>query len=236
VLRHGLPPSATPSLPIAEREAIVLCISNGEHRKNHEVLLRTLRHQRALSIWFLGIDPENTARIAELAALAVPGRWRVLPPLTNNGVAELLGLCAVLAMPSRAEGFGLPVLEAMATGAVVLTTRHLAIPEVGGDAVAYSTTDPVELAGALARLLDNEGQRHDYAHRARARAASFRWESSAAAHRVAYRSAAALVPAATGPITLPVLAAEQKVVTQRAARTAVKQVPAGLDGENGPGH
>jgi len=153
-----------------------------------------------------------------------------------DDVAPLLGGAIVVAYPSQGEGFGLPVLEAMATGAVVLTTRHLAIPEVGGDAVAYSTTDPVELAGALARLLDNEGQRHDYAQRARERAASFRWESSAAAHRVAYRSAAAQVPAATGPITLPVLAAEQKVVTQRAAQTAVKQVPAGLDGENGSGH
>ena len=54
----------------------------------------------------------------------------------------------LVAYPSLGEGFGLPVLEAMACGAAVLTTRRLALPEVGGDAVAYAEPS---VAGARRR-------------------------------------------------------------------------------------
>ena len=56
-------------------------------------------------------------------------------------LAGLLGGAELVAYPSLGEGFGLPVLEAMACGAPVLTTRRLSLPEVGGDAVAYTEPD-----------------------------------------------------------------------------------------------
>ena len=61
----------------------------------------------------------------------------------------LLGGAMVVAYPSKAEGFGLPVLEAMACGAAVLTARRLSLPEVGGDAVAYTEPDADSIAEAL---------------------------------------------------------------------------------------
>ena len=67
----------------------------------------------------------------------------------------LLGGALVVAYPSLGEGFGLPVLEAMACGAAVLTTRKLSLPEVGGDAVAYTGTGAGDIAAALSDLLDN---------------------------------------------------------------------------------
>ena len=71
----------------------------------------------------------------------------------------LLGGAQVVAYPSLGEGFGLPVLEAMACGAAVLTTRKLSLPEVGGDAVAYTGTGAGDIAAALADLLDAPDRR-----------------------------------------------------------------------------
>jgi glycosyltransferase involved in cell wall biosynthesis len=88
------------------------------------------------------------------------------------------------------EGFGLPVLEAMACGVTVLTTRRLALPEVGGDAVAYSEPDAASIATALGELLDDPDRRKALAAAAVERAAGFTWDACAAAHIAAYEKAA----------------------------------------------
>ncbi|MGH3857570.1 MAG: glycosyltransferase, partial [Pseudonocardiaceae bacterium] len=108
-------------------------------------------------------------------------------------LAELsgfLGGAAVVAYPSRGEGFGLPVLEAMAAGAAVLTTRRLAIPEVGGDAVAYCGIDAEDIAAGLVGLLDDPARRAELSAAGQRRAKDFSWAVSAARHREAYRRAA----------------------------------------------
>ncbi|MGH3770390.1 MAG: glycosyltransferase family 4 protein [Pseudonocardiaceae bacterium] len=123
---------------------------------------------------------------------AVPHRVRVIRagylPLAE--LSGFLGGAVVVAYPSRGEGFGLPVLEAMAAGAAVLTTRRLAIPEVGGDAVAYCGIDAEDIAAGLVELLDDPARRAELSAAGQRRAKDFSWAASAARHREAYHRAA----------------------------------------------
>lgn len=125
------------------------------------------------------------------AVRAAHPRLRVLVPgyLPLDDLPGFLSGAQVLAYPSLGEGFGLPVLEAMACGAVVLTTRELSLPEVGGDAVAYCGTDEDAIARELRALLDDPARRHDLAGAAVTRAAGFDWPASARAHVAAYEDA-----------------------------------------------
>jgi glycosyltransferase involved in cell wall biosynthesis len=118
------------------------------------------------------------------AVAGVPGHLRLLRPgyLRFADLPGYLGGALVAAYPSYGEGFGLPVLEAMACGAPVLTTPRLSLPEVGGDAVAYTGPDPEEIARDLGRLLDDEPRRLALAAAGLARAKEFSWDSSAEVH------------------------------------------------------
>jgi glycosyltransferase involved in cell wall biosynthesis len=124
----------------------------------------------------------------EAAAAEVPEGLRLIRPgyLPLVDLPALLGGALVVAYPSLGEGFGLPVLEAMACGAAVLTTPRLSLPEVGGDAVAYAEPDVASLAAALGGLLDDAPRRAALARAGTERAATFTWEASAEAHLKAY--------------------------------------------------
>jgi glycosyltransferase involved in cell wall biosynthesis len=132
--------------------------------------------------WDQGVDP---------AIAAVPAGLSVLRPgyLPLDDLAGYLSGASVVAYPSLGEGFGLPVLEAMACGAPVLTTRALSLPEVGGDAVAYCDPSPESIGTALGQLLGSAHERDTLAGRAVQRAATFTWEASARAHVAAFEDA-----------------------------------------------
>ncbi|MEV6928892.1 glycosyltransferase family 1 protein [Dactylosporangium sp. NPDC051485] len=134
-----------------------------------------------------GHDDEIDAAIAE-----VPSHLRLLRPgyLRYADLPGFLGGAVVAAYPSFGEGFGLPILEAMACGAPVLTTPRLSLPEVGGDAVAYTGPSPDEIARDLAALLDDTERRTALAKAGAARAKEFTWESSAEVHLAAWTRAA----------------------------------------------
>ena len=91
----------------------------------------------------------------------MPPNLRLVRPgyLPFADLPGFLGGALVVAAPSRGEGFGLAVLEAMACGAPVLTTYRTSLPEVGGDAVAYTEPDAESIAVALRALLDDPERR-----------------------------------------------------------------------------
>ena len=121
----------------------------------------------------------------------VPSQLRVLRPgyLRFTDLRGFLGGALVVAYPSHGEGFGLPVLEAMACGAAVLTTPRLSLPEVGGDAVAYTEPDPAAIAVALSSLLGDPARRAQLGEAGHLRSLEFTWAASAEAHMASYTRA-----------------------------------------------
>jgi alpha-1,3-rhamnosyl/mannosyltransferase len=99
----------------------------------------------------------------------------------------------VVALPSTYEGFGFPLLEAMASGAPVLAARAGALPEVGGDATAYvdAPHDAEAWADALRALVRDDAARAELATRGLARAATFSWDRCAAQTLAVLRDVAA---------------------------------------------
>jgi glycosyltransferase involved in cell wall biosynthesis len=183
------------SLGLAPDEEFVAFLGTLEPRKNVVALIRgwvaaSHRLERPPTLVLAGgagWDGELDAAIA-----AVPAGLRLLRPgyLPLADLPGLLGAASVVAYPSLGEGFGLPVLEAMACGAAVLTTRRLSLPEVGGDAVSYTEPDDASIADALARLLADPELRAELGRAGQARAAQFSWQACAAAHLRAYQRAA----------------------------------------------
>lgn len=133
-----------------------------------------------------GWDEEISALLA-----SVPSHMRVVTPgyLPLEDLAGFLAGALVLAYPSKGEGFGLPVLEAMACGACVLTTPVLSLPEVGGDAVAYCDTSDHDIARGLRELYDDPKKRETLGRAGRERASEFTWKRSAEVHIRAFEAA-----------------------------------------------
>jgi alpha-1,3-rhamnosyl/mannosyltransferase len=114
------------------------------------------------------------------ALRALGDRARVLGHVPDAVLWELYRRCSVFCYPSLAEGFGLPVLEAMAAGAAVVTSNVSSLPEVGGDAVEYADPRDVgSIATALRAVLEDERHRAALRARAAARAREFTWASFA---------------------------------------------------------
>jgi glycosyltransferase involved in cell wall biosynthesis len=110
--------------------------------------------------------------------------------IEGSDLAVLYSHAGVLVLPSLYEGFGLPVLEAMACGAPVVCSNAGPLPEVAGDAaVLLPPTDPQAWADAISRLLTQPRDADVLRARGFARAASFSWDRTALATREVYREA-----------------------------------------------
>jgi glycosyltransferase involved in cell wall biosynthesis len=179
----GAPPddAELASLPAP---GFVLAVGTLEPRKNLPRLVeayRTLegelqaRHPLAV-VGALGWDTGQT-----LAALRSLGERAItLGYVSDGALAELYRRCSAFCYPSLGEGFGLPVLEAMAAGAPVVTSNLSSLPEVGGDAVEY--VDPASvasIAAGLRRVLSDEALQETLRRAGRERAKQFSWAAFA---------------------------------------------------------
>ncbi len=170
-----------------------------EPRKNVTALLdayAAVRDARAVTgsdtPWLVlsGARGWDEAAIARLDALQDADHVIEAGYLPLEDLSGFLGGAEFVVYPSLGEGFGLPVVEAMATGACVLTTRRLSLPEVGGDAAVYTEPSASALGAAMASLLDDPALVASHRAAALRRASSFTWEATAAVHVDAYAAVA----------------------------------------------
>jgi len=125
-----------------------------------------------------------------IARHGLTGQVQLLGRVSDDQLSALYAGCRAFVYPSLYEGFGLPVLEAMACGAPVIASRSASIPEVVGDAgVLVDPASVRSLAAALRRVNGSAVLRRDLRRRALARAATFSWAGAAASTLAIYESA-----------------------------------------------
>jgi glycosyltransferase involved in cell wall biosynthesis len=128
-------------------------------------------------------DPRAAARQA-----GVNDRVRFIGEVAEDDKPALYSLATCFVFPSLYEGFGLPVLEAMACGAPVVTSRTSSLGELAGDgALLVDPQSEEELAGAIGRFIEKPALRAEYAMRGRERARHFQWSETTQLTVQAYR-------------------------------------------------
>ena len=155
----------------------VLQVGRIEPRKNQGAALAAIERLEGVMLAVAG--PERDGALA--ARLRTSSRARVLGRVDAPTLELLYRRAKAVVVPSLYEGFGLPVLEAMARGQIVVAARNSSLPEVGGDAVLYvdDPNDPVALAEALEKAIGDRKTRTRLHKAALERAAGFTWERSA---------------------------------------------------------
>ena len=165
----------------AEREKIVLHVGAIQRRKNIARLVEAFDSVDA--DWQLvlagsqGYGAEEIA--ARIAAARSRDRIRLLGYVGEAELAQWYARASIFAFPSLDEGFGMPVLEAMAAGAPVIASNRSAIPEVAGDAAwLVDPENTGELAAAIQELTRNPERRAELSLRGLSRATQFSWSEA----------------------------------------------------------
>ena len=146
-----------------------------------------------VTLVLVGTDRGEVTRLSERAARAGhAAALQVVGPVDDAALVAWYRRAAALVYPSLYEGFGLPMLEAMATGTPVIAADASTSGEVtGGAAVLVPATDTRAWAEAIRGVLLDAGRRAELRHRGLSRAALFTWERTARATWQAYSDAAA---------------------------------------------
>lgn len=182
---EATPVPGLPDLPPGT-ERFVLAIGTAEPRKDFPGLVRAFEKvaesRKDLALVLAGPEGWGSEELRETIS-ASPMRRQMIQTgwLDDRTLFALLGRASLLCFPSLYEGFGFPPLQAMAAGIPVVATRAGALPEVLGSAAELvPPRDETALAGALARVLDDEQHRRQLILKGRERARAFTWERCAA--------------------------------------------------------
>ncbi len=180
----GGEPTVRPIAPIARlaelgvKGAFILQVGRIETRKNQLAALAAVERLHRVTLVVAG--PERDPVVA--ARLRASPKCRVLGAVDQPTLELLYRRAGALVVPSLYEGFGLPVLEGMARGKVVVAARASSLPEVGGEGILLveNPNDPDQLTVALDTALRDEELRLRLGRAARRRAARFTWDRCAA--------------------------------------------------------
>ena len=187
VTLEGVDPSfrqKQPAPAVAGGGAYLLCVAHTYPHKNVGRLVRAFNRvagEIPHRLVLVGKARLGEAEVAAALRESPPGRVVRIAGLPGRELVALYQAADWFVFPSLYEGFGLPVLEAMAAGAPVLTTREASLPEIGGEAVRYADgRDEGAFAEALRAAVALPGaERARQVEAAKARAAGFTWDASA---------------------------------------------------------
>jgi glycosyltransferase involved in cell wall biosynthesis len=189
VVHHGVHLPAT----LAQvRRPVILSVGTLQTRKNTRALVEAFSQLDAPE-WRLvlagGRGYGAEAVDAAIAASPRRGDIQVLGHVTDTQRHQLYAQASVFAFPSLEEGFGIPVLEAMAHGLPVVTANTSSLPEIAGEAaLLVDPGDTTALAAALQHLIDDSARREQLAVLGLARAAGFSWSRASEATWEIYRA------------------------------------------------
>jgi glycosyltransferase involved in cell wall biosynthesis len=157
-------------------EPVVLSVSAKRPHKNLERLFEAFSQTEGAVLLVTGYPTPFEAELRRKAG----ARVRFAGWVSDEELAGLYGLATCLAFPSLAEGFGLPVLEAMRRGLPVVCSNATSLPEVAGDAALYfEPTDTEAMTRALERVLGDAALRERLAAAGHAQAQKFSWDATA---------------------------------------------------------
>ena len=172
----------------------ILALGSADRRKNMATLLAAFAHlpDALRARYHLSIIWTHPCLSAEIAAqvqqLGLTEQVHFLEHVPTADLALLYNAATLFAFPSRYEGFGLPLLEAMACGTPVVAADNSSIPEVAGDAaLLFPADDPDLMATAMLRALSEPELHATLRHKGVQRAAQFSWRSCAQQTLAAYR-------------------------------------------------
>ena len=163
---------------------LILVVGVLQTRKNTINALKALELlPERYRMLLVGGDGYGSEAIHEyLLRPSVNARARVLGHVAAAELPPLYQAASVLLFPSLEEGFGLPVLEAMASNLPVVAANTSALPEVGGDAAAYvDPRDPEDIAARVVEVTENAALRADMTRKGSERAGIFTWQRTAEA-------------------------------------------------------
>jgi alpha-1,3-rhamnosyl/mannosyltransferase len=179
-IRSGLAVPATRDPRPATR--YILFVSTIEPRKNLGVLLDAFERLRARGVYdgeLVVVGRVGWKSEAIVPRLRRPG-VRHLDYLDPEALADVYAGAEIFVFPSIYEGFGFPLLEAMAHGIPSIAARSSSLPEIGGDAALYfDPRDARELEAQIERVLRDDTLRAELGRRGPERAARFRWDEAA---------------------------------------------------------
>jgi glycosyltransferase involved in cell wall biosynthesis len=194
--------SVAPSIPEAELRArfqlgtarVVLCVAQKRPYKNLHSLIRALPELAEDVVLVLpGVPTAYERELRRLAGqLGVAPRVRFPDWVSEEELDGLYALRCGFVLPSLIEGFGLPVLEAMARGVPVACANVSALPEVAGDAaLLFDPERQEEVTAAVSRLLEDRALADRLVRRGHERVKEYSWERTGAASLAGYRRAIA---------------------------------------------
>jgi len=173
VIHHGV---RLPILSDRKRERIVLHVGAIQKRKN---IARLIEAFRSLPEDWQLILAGSSGFGAEEILGSKPDRVQITGYVTTGQLADLYQRASIFAFPSLDEGFGIPVLEAMAHGVPVIASNVSALPEVCADAaILVDPANTDQLAAELTRLASEEQLREELILRGFARAKQFSWSTA----------------------------------------------------------